>query len=125
MKSHEPTGSPLKRLARPEMVKRIFASSGVVPNGGNAMGTQSRGIAQVIRIPNAQSEAPAPLCTDEPAGVDEWLSSHREETVRQLATWQAPALPNEVVEALATIFLMQPGHKLIPFFVWLEDRLRR
>jgi hypothetical protein len=125
MKSHEPTGSPLKRLARPEMVKRIFASSVVAPNGGNAMGTQPRGIAQVIRIPNAQSEAPAPLLADEPAGLGEWLSSHREETVRQLATWRAPVLPNEVVDALATIFLMQPGHKLIPFFVWLEDRLTR
>jgi len=125
MKSHEPTGSPLKRLARPEMVKRIFASSVVAPNGGNAMGTQPRGIAQVIRIPNAQSEAPASPFSDEPAGLGEWFSSHREETIRQLATWQAPALPNEVVEALATIFLMQPGHKLIPFFVWLEDRLRR
>jgi hypothetical protein len=89
------------------------------------MGTQPRGFAKVIRIPNAQSEAPAPLLADEPAGVGEWLSSRREETIRQLATWQAPALPDEVVEALATIFLMQPGHKLIPFFVWLEDRLRR
>jgi hypothetical protein len=60
------------------------------------MGTQPRGIAQVIRIPNAQSEAPAPRFANEPAGLGEWLSSHREETVRQLATWQAPALPNEV-----------------------------
>jgi hypothetical protein len=125
MKSHEPTGSPLKRLARPEMVKRTFASFVVAPNGGNAMGTQPRGIAKVIRIPNAQSEALAPLFADEPAGLGEWLSSHREETIRQLATWKAPALPNEVVDALATIFLMQPGHKLMPFFVWLEDRLRR
>jgi hypothetical protein len=89
------------------------------------MGTQPRGIAKVIRIPNAQSEAPAPLFADEPAGGGEWLSAHREETIRQLATWKAPALPNEVVDALATIFLMQPGHKLMPFFVWLEDRLRR
>ena len=89
------------------------------------MGTQPRGIAQVIRIPSAQSEALAPLLADEPAGLGEWLSSHREETVRQLATWRAPVLPNEVVDALATIFLMQPGHKLIPFFVWLEDRLTR
>jgi hypothetical protein len=89
------------------------------------MKTQPRGIAQVIRISNAQSEAPAPLFANEPAGLGEWFSSHREETVRQLMTWQAPVLPNEVVEALATIFLMQPGHNLIPFFVWLEDRLRR
>jgi hypothetical protein len=125
MKSHEPTGSSPKQLARPEMVKRTFAAFVVAPNGGNAMGTQPRGFAKVIRIPNAQSEAPAPLLADEPAGVGEWLSSRREETIRQLATWQAPALPDEVVEALATIFLMQPGHKLIPFFVWLEDRLRR
>ncbi len=125
MKSHEPTGSPFKRLARPEMVKRTFASFVVVPNGGNAMRMQPRGIARVIRIPNAQSAAAAPLFADEPAGVGEWLSSHREEAIRQLATWKAPALPNEVVDALATIFLMQPAHKLIPFFVWLEDRLRR
>jgi hypothetical protein len=89
------------------------------------MKTQPRGIAQVIRISNAQSEAAAPLFANEPAGLGEWFSSHREETVRQLMTWQAPVLPNEVVEALATIFLMQPGHNLIPFFVWLEDRLRR
>ena len=79
----------------------------------------------MIRIPNAQSEAPAPLLADEPAGVGEWLSSRREETIRQLATWKAPALPNEVVDALATSFLMDPGHKLMPFLVWLEDRVRR
>ena len=76
-------------------------------------------------IPNAQSEAPAPLPANEPAGFGEGLSSRREQIARQLATWEAPALPDQVLDALATIFLMQPGHELTPFFVWLEQRLRR
>jgi len=89
------------------------------------MDTRPREIARVIRMPNAQSNATAPLRAGEPTGLGEWLSSRREETVRQLETWQAPALPNEVVETLATLFLMRPEHKLMPFFVWLEGRLRR
>ncbi len=79
----------------------------------------------LIRIPNAQSKAPAPLPAGEPTGLGDWLSSRREESARQLEAWEAPALPDEVVETLATIFLMRPEHKLMPFFVWLEHRLRR
>lgn len=119
IKSLEPTRSPLTRFAQPQRVRRIFASYSVaVPNRGNTMGA-------LIRTPNAQSEAPAPLPANEPADLGEWLSSRREQIARQLATWQAPALPDEVLNTLATIFLMQPGHELTPFFVWLEHRLRR
>jgi hypothetical protein len=79
----------------------------------------------LIRIPNARSEPPAALPASEPAGLAEWFSARREEIVRQLETWQAPALPNEVLDALAAIYLVQAGHRLMPFFVWLEDRLKR
>ena len=88
-----------------------------------AMRAQSKEIADVLRLPNAKWQAPAAV--DAPAGLAEWLSARREETVRQLATCQAPVLPDAVVETLATIFLMQPGHRVMPFFVWLEDRLKR
>ena len=79
----------------------------------------------LIGIPNAQPEAPAPQPANEPASLREWLSSRREQIAGQLAAWEAPALPDQVLDALATIFLMQPGHELTPFFVWLDHRLRR
>jgi hypothetical protein len=79
----------------------------------------------LIRIPNAQSEAPAPLAAGASAGREEGLYSRHQQIARQLATWKAPALPDEVLDAMATIFLMHPGHELTPFFVWLDHRLSR
>jgi hypothetical protein len=100
MKSHQPIESPLTRLSRPVRLRRSFGSSSVA---------------------RFRSETPA-LAAD---GLEEWLSSRGDQLVRQLAKWQAPALPDQVLDTLATIFLMQPGHELTPFFVWLEHRLRR
>ena len=74
----------------------------------------------LIRIPNAQSDVPG-----QPTRLGERYSSRRERIARELAKWEAPALPDRVIDALATIFLMQPGHELTPFFVWLDHRLRR
>ncbi len=118
-KSLEAIPSPLTRFARPQTAKRIFAWSPVaVPNRGNAIGA-------LIRLPNAQSNMPARLSAGQPTRPAEGYSSRREQIARQLAKWEAPVLPDHVLDALATIFLMQPGHELTPFFVWLDDRLRR
>ena len=116
-KSLERIPSPLTRFARPQTARRIFAWSSVaVPDRGNAMGAL---------IPNAQSNVPARLSVGQPTRLGERYSSRREQIARQLAKWEAPALPDRVLDALATIFLMQPGHELTPFFVWLDHRLRR
>ena len=85
---------------------------------------RARGTARIVRIPSAPN-APAALPEADRNGVAEWLSSRNAETVRALGTWQAPVLPDAVVETLATIFLMQPGRQVMPFFAWLDDRLRR
>ena len=79
----------------------------------------------LIRIPNAQSNVPVRLSAGEPARLGARHPSRREQIARQLAKWEVPALSDEVVDALATIFLMQPGHELTPFFVWLDHRLKR
>jgi hypothetical protein len=116
-KPGEPIRLPLTRFARPEKPRRIFAWAPVaVRNRGNATRTP-------IRIPNARSEAPRPIAPL--AGPDQESYSRPEQIARRLATWKAPALPDEILNALATIFLMHPGHELTPFFVWLDDRLRR
>jgi hypothetical protein len=118
-KSLEKIPSPLIRFARSQTARRIFTRSSVaVPDRGNAMGA-------LIRIPNAQSNVPARLSAGQPSHLGERNSSRREQIARQLAKWEAPTLPDHVLDALATIFLMQPGHELTPFFVWLDHRLRR
>ena len=79
----------------------------------------------LIRIPNTQSTVLARLSASQPTRHGERYSSRRTQIAHQLAKWDAPALPDNVLDALATIFLMQPGHELTPFFVWLDHRLRR
>jgi hypothetical protein len=97
----------------------MFAWSSVaVPDRGNAMGA-------LIRLPNAQSNVPARLSAGQSTRLGERYSSRRTQIAHQLAKWDAPALPDNVLDALATIFLLQPGHELTPFFVWLDHRLRR
>jgi hypothetical protein len=119
-------GSPLKGLAERRLIKRTFASPLVASStGANAMEARPKGVARLFHMPNTRWSAPAPIRAGEASGLGEWRSSRREETVRQLEKWQAPALANEAVETLAAIFLRRPEHKLIPFFVWLEKRLRR
>jgi hypothetical protein len=79
----------------------------------------------LIRIPNPQSNLPARLSEGEPIPLGERYSSRREQIARRLAKWDAPVVPDEVLHALATIFLMQPDHELTPFFAWLDHRLGR
>ena len=79
----------------------------------------------LIRLPNAQSNAPARLSAGQSTRLGERHLSRREQIAHHLAKWEAPALPDNVLDALATIFLLQPGHELTPFFVWLDHRLRR
>jgi len=47
------------------------------------------------------------------AGVDEALQRH-------LQRWEAPVLSDEEIELYAKIFLMNPGHELMPFFLWMD-----
>jgi len=39
---------------------------------------------------------------------------------RELSRWQAPVLSDEEIELYAKIFLMKPGHELMPFFLWMD-----
>ena len=39
---------------------------------------------------------------------------------RQLQSWEAPVLSDEEIEVYAKIFLMNPGHELMPFFLWMD-----
>jgi hypothetical protein len=39
---------------------------------------------------------------------------------RQLQRWEAPVLSDEEIEVYAKIFLMRPGHELMPFFLWMD-----
>jgi len=41
--------------------------------------------------------------------------------VRMLARWRAPVLSDEEIETYAKLFLMKPGHDLVPFFLWIDD----
>jgi len=38
-----------------------------------------------------------------------------------LARWRAPVLTDEEIETYAKVFLMKPGHELVPFFLWIDD----
>ena len=94
------------------------------------MSANPRRMAEVIRMPTGQG-APAPVASsvsaarpaEPPAAVAaEELS--RDKISSQLEAWQAPILPDEIVDTMATIFLMQPGHELMPFFLWLEGKVK-
>ena len=39
---------------------------------------------------------------------------------RQLQRWEAPVLSDEEIEVYAKIFMMRPGHELMPFFLWID-----
>ena len=39
---------------------------------------------------------------------------------RRLQSWEAPVLSDEEIEVYAKIFLMNPGHELMPFFLWMD-----
>ena len=41
--------------------------------------------------------------------------------LRVLARWRAPVLSDEEIETYAKLFLMKPGHELVPFFLWIDD----
>lgn len=86
------------------------------------MSAQLGRIAEVIRIPNARPGLLLTPYADRHSGLDEL--SRGDAVARRLEAWKPPALPDEILETLAAIFLMQPGHELIPFFLWLEQRLR-
>ena len=81
--------------------------------------------AQVIAIPTSSVRSRHPLRPSELGPFDAWLSSRGEEIVQQLERWEPPFLPDEVIDAWATIFLMQRGHEVMPFFAWLEQHLTR
>jgi hypothetical protein len=50
---------------------------------------------------------------------------HGEEALlRSLARWTAPVLSDEEIETYARLFLMKPGHELVPFFLWIDDAAR-
>jgi hypothetical protein len=87
--------------------------------------TPPKKIARLIRLPDSGPSVRGQRSTGEPADLAEWLSVSAEEMVRQLDAWHAPTLPDEVLDALATIFLMRPEHAVIPFFLWLDERLGR
>ena len=44
--------------------------------------------------------------------------------LRSLARWRAPVLSDEEIETYAKLFLMKPGHELVPFFLWIDDAAR-
>ena len=49
----------------------------------------------------------------EPGAVDDGV-------LRELQRWEAPVLSDEQIELYAKIFLMRPGHELMPFFLWMD-----
>ena len=87
--------------------------------------TPPKKIARLIRLPDSGPSVRDQRSTGEPADLAQWLSVSGEEMVRQLDAWHAPTLTDGVVDALATIFLMRPEHAVIPFFLWLDERLGR
>ena len=34
-------------------------------------------------------------------------------------------LSDEAIETYGKLFLMKPGHELVPFFLWIEDAIKR
>jgi hypothetical protein len=87
--------------------------------------TPRKEIARLIRLPDSVPCVRDQRSTGEPADLGERLSVSREEMVRLLDAWQAPTLTDGVIDALATIFLMRPEHAVIPFFLWIDERLGR
>ncbi|MGH7896796.1 MAG: hypothetical protein ACREQQ_02525, partial [Candidatus Binatia bacterium] len=114
---------------------------------GATMRPNPKRMADVIRMPVAQG-GPAPaaataavarpevestevheLAADLPS-VEETATpaanaaSNRDKIDSRIEAWHAPVLPDEIVDTLATIFLMQPGHELMPFFLWLDGKVK-
>ena len=56
-----------------------------------------------------------------PASTERKAGRHDEAVRRQLSRWRAPVLSDEEIETYAKLFLMKPGHELVPFFMWIDD----
>jgi len=69
-------------------------------------------------------EIPCPV--DSPSAlVDDRLMERRQDAIhRQLQGWKAPILSDDTIEMYARLFLMKPGHELVPFFLWIDDATR-
>lgn len=72
--------------------------------------------AGVVEVP----VAPEPAARN----VERKQSRHEEAVRRQLSRWRAPVLSDEEIETYAKVFLMKPGHELVPFFLWIDDAAR-
>jgi hypothetical protein len=71
----------------------------------------------VVEVPAAAPRA---------AGTAERKPSRHDESLRRiLSRWRAPVLSDEAIETYGKVFLMKPGHELVPFFLWIEDAIRR
>ena len=44
----------------------------------------------------------------------------RDPLQREIEKWKAPVLSEEEIEIYGQIFLMTPGHELMPFFLWVN-----
>ena len=89
-----------------------------------------RRMADVIRMPGAPGGAAPAVATASVAGPEEPPEPresgipNRDKIAGQIEAWEAPILSDDIVETMATIFLMQPGHECMPFFLWLEGKLK-
>ena len=122
MKVREPSRHILRRDARSTLVRDINAlpSTPAAPEPVNGTLTE---LARVIAISNQLPRLRSHFPLSAQIASDDWRCSYHAEMVRQLEQWKAPSLPDEILATLGTIFLMQRGHELTPFFVWLEQRL--
>src|SRR5438445_6378675 len=73
--------------------------------------------------PEDVPEIPAPEL-DEATAPQATPALSRDKMSERLAAWEAPVLSDEIVETMATIFLMQPGRELMPFFLWLDGKMK-
>ena len=77
-----------------------------------------------VAASNRTGVVEVPTTPRAPAAVRK--SGRHDESLRRLLTrWKAPVLSDEQIETYGKLFLMKPGHELVPFFLWIEDAIRR
>ena len=102
------TSSSPPRSSREEAVKALRGPSYLRIAGANRDG--------VVQVPLASQAMPS---------APERKTGRHEDAVRkQLTRWKAPVLSDEEIETYAKLFLMKPGHELMPFFLWIDDATR-
>jgi hypothetical protein len=107
----------------PRRMADVIRMPGVQGGPAPAAATGSVARPEVVD-PGILPEVPPEIRPEETVASAPPATLSRDSISSRIEMWQAPILSDEIVDTMATIFLMHPGHELMPFFLWLEGKIK-